>query len=212
MLSPVATFRDVEQFCYESKKLGCKAVFVNSSFLPISKKVLNNSDTKIGCSIGFPLGSSSTSIKVLETEKCLEYDPDEVDMQMHLGAFLSNDYYYIKKEIDAILETIRKKSNNIILKVIIESCYLTNSQIKQASLLISDTGADFIKTSSGFAKHGATLEAVRQIKKAVGNNIKIKASGGIKSYSDAINFIESGADRIGTSNGKLIINQHNKII
>ena len=210
LLQPDVTKQQVEAFCKETKELGCAAVFINSCWLPITSNILMGSNTKIGCSIGFPLGSTATEIKRMETTMCIENGANEVDMQINLGAFKSKDYDYVNRDIQAVKEAITASGKDILLKVIIESCFLSTEEIKIASKLVADAGADFVKTSSGFASSGATVEAVQSMFEAVGNRIRVKASGGIRDLNTCHQMLAAGASRLGTSRGAELIKEFEK--
>jgi len=196
---------DIINLCREAKQYEFASVCVNSSYVSLVKKELAGSPVKVCCVIGFPLGASALEVKLYETEYCVKNGADEIDMVINIGRMKSNDYDYVLKEISAI----RNAAEKIILKVIIETCYLTDDEKIKACELSVAAGADYVKTSTGFGKSGAVISDVLLMKKSVAGKAFVKASGGIRDYADAISFINAGADRIGTSNGITIISQIN---
>jgi deoxyribose-phosphate aldolase len=208
LLQPDARPEQIREFCLTSLELGAASVFAHSAWLPISTSILAGREIKIGCSIGYPLGAIASEIKAMETSMCLELGATEVDMQMNLGAFLSGDHDFVKQDILAVKQAIQNYYNGPdrpLLKVILETCYLSPEQIHEASILVADTGADYVKTSSGFAEGGATIEAVKIMVNAVGHRCKVKASGGIRDLDTALAMIQAGASRLGTSRGSDLI-------
>lgn len=202
LLKATATKQDIIQLCQEAKTHQFFSVCVNSCYVSVASSELNNSNVKVCSVIGFPLGAMSTSAKVEETKQALKDGADEIDMVLNIGWLKSND-------LDAVLNDIQSVKNtmpNNILKVILESCYLTDDEIKKASELAIKAGADFIKTSTGFGSGGATTEHVKLMKNAIGKgSTKIKASGGIRDTKTALKYINLGVQRIGTSNGIAIV-------
>lgn len=201
VLKPTATKDDISKLCKTAVDYGFYAVCVNSCFVPLAKKQLENSSVKLATVVGFPLGAMDTKSKITEANQAIKNGADEIDMVINIGFLKSCDYLYVRNEIEQIKKTIGNK----VLKVILENCYLTKEEIIVASQLAVNAKADFIKTSTGFGTGGAVLEDVKLMKEVVGELIKIKASGGIKTTEQAIQFIEAGADRIGTSSGIQIV-------
>ena len=201
MLKPDASIASIEKLCNEAKDYDFKSVCVNTCNIPLAKKYLEGSDVLVCTVIGFPLGAMSTEAKVFETKDALENGADEVDMVINIGRLKDNDLDYCTKEIKAIKDTCGDKT----LKVIIETCLLTDEEKVNACKCILDAGADFVKTSTGFSTGGATFEDVKLLKQTVGDNCYIKAAGGVKSHEDMLKMIELGANRIGTSSGTKLI-------
>jgi deoxyribose-phosphate aldolase len=156
---------------------------------------LSDSSVKIATVIGFPLGYCIIDAKVLEIEAAISDGADELDAVVNISAIKSKDFDYVKKE----LENLRLASKNKVLKVIIENCYLTPEEIAKTSALVSESGADFVKTSTGFGSSGAKIEDIKIMKDSISPQTKIKAAGGIRTYEQAVKFIEAGASRIGAS-------------
>jgi len=202
ILKPTATEKDIIDLCEEAKEYKFYSVCVNSCFVPLAKQLVEKSSVKICSVVGFPLGAMSTEAKVFEAQKAVEDGADEIDMVINIGFLKSKNYFRVLKDISDVKNAIGK----IPLKVILEISELSKNEIILASEICLDAKADFIKTSTGFSKSGATLTAVKIIRKTVRNKAKIKASGGIRDYETALKFIEAGADRIGTSSGIAIVN------
>ena len=195
LLKPTATERDITELCEKAKQHNFYSVCISSSYVPLAKQLLNNTDVKICTVVGFPLGSTTTSTKVFEAKKAIEDGADEIDMVMNIGLLKSKNYLAVQNDINAVKLAIGKTP----LKTIIEISDLNKNEMIKACELSLEAKSDFIKTSTGFSKSGATLTAVKIIKKTVRNKVKIKASGGISDYKTALKYIEAGADRIGTS-------------
>ena len=202
ILKPTATEKDIIDLCEEAKEYKFYSVCVNSCFVPLAKQLVEKSSVKICSVVGFPLGAMSTEAKVFEAQKAVEDGADEIDMVINIGFLKSKNYFRVLKDISDVKNAIGK----IPLKVILEISELSKNEIILASEICMDAKADFVKTSTGFSKSGATLTAVKIIRKTVKNKAKIKASGGIRDYETAVKFIEAGADRIGTSSGITIVN------
>jgi len=200
-LKPTATESDIKKLCEEAKTHGFYAVCVNGCHISLAKESLAKTDIKIAAVIGFPLGAMSPKAKIFEAVDCIENGADEIDMVINVGWLKSGMYDAVRDEIKTIKEAI----GNNILKVIIETCYLTNKEKEKACSLAVAARADYVKTSTGFGTGGATFDDVKLMKKAVGENAKIKASGGVKDKETALRYIELGVSRIGTSSGPSLI-------
>lgn len=203
LLKPTATEREILTLCNEAKKNRFKAVCVNSCYVPLAKQNLSRTEVKICAVVGFPLGAMSTKAKVFEAKSAIEDGADEIDMVINLGLLKSKNYLAVLKDIGDVKHAVGDK----ILKVIIEISELSKNEIIKACEICMDAHADFVKTSTGFSKSGATLTAVKIIKKTVRDEAKIKASGGVNTYEKALKYIQAGADRIGTSSGVAIVNE-----
>ena len=201
LLKPSATSQNIIQLCKEAKSYNFFAVCINGSFVRLAKRELANSNIKIVAVVGFPIGASATSIKVLETKTCINDGADEIDMVINVGMLKSKDFKYVENEILAV----KNEVGNRVLKVIIETCYLTDEEKKVACKLAMNAGADFVKTSTGFGSNGATTKDILLMKEVVKKQLKIKASGGISNKETALNYISIGVSRIGTSSGIKII-------
>lgn len=201
LLKPSATSQNIIQLCKEAKSYNFFAVCINGSFVRLAKRELANSNIKIVAVVGFPIGASATSIKVLETKTCINDGADEIDMLINIGMLKSKDFKYVENEILAV----KNEVGNRVLKVIIETCYLTDEEKKVACKLAMNAGADFVKTSTGFGSNGATTKDILLMKEVVKKQLKIKASGGISNKETALNYISIGVSRIGTSSGIKIV-------
>lgn len=203
VLKATTTPKDIEKLCNEAKEYKFYSVCVNGCYVPLCKKLLVNTDVKVAAVIGFPLGAMSTEAKVYEAKKCIKDGANEIDMVINVGMLKAKEYDYVREEIRQIKEAIGTN----VLKVIIETCYLTDDEKVKACELAVEAKADFVKTSTGFGTNGATFEDVALMKKTVGNRAKVKASGGVKTYETAVKYIELGAERLGTSSGIQIMNK-----
>jgi len=201
LLVATATPEAICKLCDEAKNHSFYAVCVNSCNVYLASNELHNSEVKVVATIGFPLGASSTKSKREEAKRCVKDGADEIDMVLNIGYLKQNLYKNIREEIAAVKKIIGKK----ILKVIIETCYLEEDEKRIACQIAAKAGADFIKTSTGFGPGGATIDDVKLIIEEVGENLKVKASGGIKDRKTALEYINLGVSRIGTSNGIAIV-------
>lgn len=202
LLKADAQKSQIIKLCEEAKKYNFASVCVNPYYAPLAKKYLKGSNVKVCVVIGFPLGATFTEVKVVETRMAIENGAEEVDMVVNIGALKDGDYRQVQKDIEGVVNAAEGKA---IVKVIIETCLLSNEQKKKACELAVEAGANFVKTSTGFSTKGATKEDVKLMKKAVKGRAKVKASGGIRDYNTAINMIEAGADRIGASSSITIV-------
>ena len=202
LLKATATEADIIQLCKEAIEYDFYAVCVNSCYVTFCKNLLQDSTIKIASVVGFPLGAMQTDSKIFEATQAIKNGADEIDMVINIGLLKSEKYDLVEQEIKQIKEAIGNK----ILKVIIETCYLTDEEKKMATRLTINAGADFVKTSTGFGSGGATLEDIALMKSITSNNIQIKASGGIRNFASAQQYIDLGVTRIGTSNGIAILN------
>ncbi|UJH91666.1 deoxyribose-phosphate aldolase [Antarcticibacterium sp. 1MA-6-2] len=201
ILKPTATPLDIKNLCVEAKEHKFFAVCVNGSHVVLAKSMLKGSPVQIAAVIGFPLGAMSTKTKVFEARECIENGADEIDMVINIGWLKSEHFKAVEDEI----AEIKKAIGDRILKVIIETCYLTEEEKIAACHAALNAKADFVKTSTGFAAGGATLEDVKLMKNAVRGKLQVKASGGIKDTETAQAFIDAGANRLGTSAGIALI-------
>jgi deoxyribose-phosphate aldolase len=203
LLKPTATIADIQQLCKEAAEHNFFSVCVNSCHIALAKEYLqDNSSVQVCCVIGFPLGAMSAAAKVFELIQAKNDGADEFDMVINIGWLKSGKYNLVKEEI----QQLKIAAGDSILKVIIETCYLSDEEKIKASKLAVEAGADFVKTSTGFGTGGATLEAIDLMKKTVNGLAKLKASGGIRDYETAKKYIEAGVSRLGTSNGIAIVN------
>ena len=203
ILSPAATPRDVERYCRETLEYGFWGVMVNPYYVSLAKAVIGNR-AKVMSVVGFPFGATKPFLKAREAEAALNDGADEIDMVMNIGAFKAGLYELVEREVKAVASVVHDYGG--VLKVIIETGYLTPDEIAKASRLVVDAGADFVKTSTGYGPRGATVEDVEIIRRAVGDRAGVKAAGGIRTADQAIAMIKAGANRIGSSHGVDIIN------
>ncbi|HPB34299.1 MAG TPA: deoxyribose-phosphate aldolase [Caldisericia bacterium] len=203
LLKSETKIEDIKKLCEEAIKYQFYSVCINPCYVKTAKEFLKNSDIKICTVISFPLGASTIKTKIYEATEAIENGADEIDMVMNIGMFKSNKYEYIYEEISSIKKAIEYR----ILKVIIETSILSEEEKIKASEIIKKSGANFVKTSTGFSQGGATKEDVLLIRKSVGDNFGIKASGGIKTYQQAVELINAGATRIGSSSSVKIMEE-----
>lgn len=207
MLAPQATSTDIDKLIKEAIKYDFKSVCIAPSYIKYAKEQLAKTDVLICTVIGFPLGYNATSVKVYETKIALDHGADEIDMVINIGRFKNKEYEYVLNEIKAIKEVCGNK----VLKVIVETALLTNQEIKTITEIVLKSGADFIKTSTGFSFRGASFEDVEIMKSIAQDKLLIKASGGIKTGENALKMIKLGASRLGTSKTVQIIEELNKL-
>ena len=200
-LNRKATKEEIEKLCNEAIKYNFASVCIHPYYIKYAKELLKDSDVSVCTVIGFPLGMNTTDVKVFEAKNAIENGADEIDMVINVSALKNKEYFYVENEIKKIREVV----DNKILKVIIEECCLTEEEIIRITHICNECGVDFVKTSTGFDEHGATMEAVHIIRENKKDNVGIKASGGIRDYEPAMKFIEAGATRIGTSSGVKIM-------
>lgn len=200
-LNQNSTKADIDKLIDEAIELDTKSVCVNPCYVIYAKKRLKDTDIKVCTVVGFPLGMSTTETKLFETKNAIENGADEIDMVINIGKLLDKDYDFVYNEVSEIKKCCGKK----ILKCIIETALLNDEEIVTASKLISDAKADFVKTSTGFAKRGASVHDIDLIKSAVSGETKIKAAGGIGTKEYAKELIAHGASRIGTSRTNSIL-------
>ena len=202
VLKPEATKADVDKLCREAVECGFHSVCVNSSFVYYCAQRLKESDVKVCTVVGFPLGAMSTEGKVGETLAAVRDGADEVDMVAHIGMIKSGDWEYVKEDITSVVDAA---GDRICVKVIIETCLLTDEEKGQVCRICKEAGADFVKTSTGFSTGGATVEDIGLMRQTVGPVMGVKASGGIRSAKTAKAMVQAGADRLGTSSGIAIV-------
>lgn len=198
MLKADATRADIEKLCQEAKQHEFASVCINTCFVPLAAKLLEGSEVKVCCVVGFPLGAMSTPAKAFEAQWAVEHGAQEVDMVLNVGAMISREEEIVLRDIEAVVQAAHPKA---IVKVILENCLLNDEQKIRACKLCVQAGAEFVKTSTGFSNGGATVEDVALMKRAVDGRAKVKAAGGIRTRQQALAMIEAGADRIGASAG-----------
>ncbi len=200
-LKAEGTTKHIDKIIKEAIEYKFKTICINPSWIKYAKDKLKGTDVGITTVIGFPLGANATQVKVFETKLALEHGADEIDMVLNIGRLKEGQFDYVLNEIKAI----KKECGDNVLKVIIETALLTETEKKKATEIVVNSGADFVKTSTGFSFHGATPEDVKLMKSITGDKILIKAAGGVKTPEDLKNMIEIGASRIGTSSGVALI-------
>ena len=207
-LRAYAVKEDFEKLCKEAADYGFKMVAINSYPVELCSKLLKGTGVHVGAAIGFPLGQTTIENKVHETKQAIENGADEIDYVINIGKLKEKDYDYIEREMTEIVKACREK--NILSKVIFENCYLTDDEKIKVSEIAAKVKPDFIKTSTGIATGGATLEDVKLMKSIVKDEVKVKAAGGIRDLDTFLAMVEAGAERIGTSAGIEIMNEYDK--
>ncbi len=200
-LKAFATDRDIEKLCEEAIENDFQSVCVNPSRIVLAKKRLVDSNVKVCTVIGFPLGASQAKVKAYEAEVAIKSGADEIDMVMNIGAAKSGGWDIVLQDIQAVVNA----ANGTLVKVIIENCYLSEEEMRKACEVVAVSGADFVKTSTGFGEYGARFEDVEIMKSVVGDRVLIKAAGGVRTPADLDRMIELGVMRIGTSSGMALI-------
>jgi deoxyribose-phosphate aldolase len=196
LLKPDATAQQITTLCKEASQYGFASVCVNPTWVRLCRDELRESVVMVCTVVGFPLGANSTDTKVFETRKAIDDGADEIDMVINIGRLRSRDHDYVKRDIEAVVDEAGQRAR---VKVILENCYLNDQEKVQACLLSKKAGAAFVKTSTGFGKHGARLADVALMRKVVGAELGVKAAGGIRDYDSALSMVEAGASRIGAS-------------
>lgn len=203
LLKAFATDEDLLALCKDAKEMGTAMVAINSYPVKLCKEYLKGSDVHVGAAIGFPLGQTTIEVKVYETLKAIQDGADEIDYVINVGKVKAGKYDYIKEEMIQIVDVCKK--NNVLIKVIFETCYLTLEEIEQLALIAKEVKPDFIKTSTGFGTNGATFEHVELMVKTVDGACGVKAAGGVRDWETCKKMIELGATRIGTSSSRVIL-------
>lgn len=201
LLKADASIDSIKQLCEEAKKYNFASVCVNPCFVPVAKKLLVNSPVKVCTVIGFPLGATLPEVKKLEASESVKAGADEIDMVLNVSMAKEHDYDFIEKEIRLVKEGCKGR----LLKVILETCLLSDEEIVNCCKAAVRGGADFVKTSTGFSKGGATVHAVQLMRNTVGSTFGVKASGGIHNREEAEAMVLAGANRIGASCGVKIV-------
>ncbi len=204
---PETTEKEVKELCQAVKKFGFHSVFVNPCWVKLARDLLGPLGT-VGTVVAFPLGQETKDIKILAAIKAVDQGANELDISMNVGLFKQGDYKAVLSEMEAIVNAVKELKKATLVKFIIETGLLTGEEIKKASELVLKSGADFVKTCSGWGPRGASLEDIKIIKSVVGGKIKIKAAGGIDTYKEAMDFINAGVQRIGTSKAIQILEDY----
>ncbi|NOX90320.1 MAG: deoxyribose-phosphate aldolase [Calditrichaeota bacterium] len=204
MLKPDATRDQIEKICDEAIEYGFASVCVNPTWVPLVYHKLRGHSPRVCTVVGFPLGATFPEVKARETELAVERGADEIDMVINIGALKSGDYELVEHDIRSVVRAAGRR----IVKVIIETCLLTDDEKVKACTLAMHAGANFVKTSTGFSKGGATVKDVALMRKVVGPKMGVKASGGVRSYEEACKMVEAGATRIGASASVSIVSNN----
>lgn len=202
LLKPEATKEQVEQLIQEAKDYNFKSVCINPTWVSLASELLQDTDVKVCTVIGFPLGANTSETKAFETKDAVKNGANEVDMVINIGALKAGDDQKVFEDIQAVV----KASDDALVKVIIETCLLTDDEKRRACQLAKKAGADFVKTSTGFSTGGAKVEDIQLMRETVGETMGVKASGGVHTYDEAVAMIEAGATRIGASASITIVN------
>lgn len=202
-LKPFGTSADILRICDEAKTHHFASVCVNPCNVKLVAGALAGSDVKVCSVIGFPFGTHTTAIKVAEAEGAIADGANEIDMVINVGKLIEGDEAYVEQEVAALVQVCHSKG--VLLKVIIETCYLNEAQIAAMCRIVEATGADFIKTSTGYGSRGASVEDIELFKKYLKKPAKMKASGGVRTTADAEKYVAMGCERLGTSNGVAIV-------
>jgi len=205
VLRPESTEEDIRTACKLARELNVAAVVVNPAHIPIVVADLRGSVVKACSVISFPFGLSTTEAKLAETKHVIALGAEEIDVVMNFSALRSGRQDYVSNEIRKITETAKDARRQVVVKVILETCYLTEPQKRESCLLAMRAGVDFVKTSTGFGSAGATVEDVRLMRQTVGPKMGVKAAGGIRTAEQALQMVEAGANRIGTSSSSSIL-------
>jgi deoxyribose-phosphate aldolase len=201
LLKPEATLEEIQKLCEESIKYQFASTCIQPTWVKYASEFLKKTEVKLCSVVGFPLGANTTENKAAEAYQLAEAGVQEIDMVINIGALKSKDYKKVHKDIEAVV----KAASSAIVKVILETCLLTDEEKQTASLLSLEAGVSFVKTSTGFSKAGATIQDVALMRNVVGPNFGVKASGGIRDLSTTLAMIKAGASRIGTSSGVAIM-------
>lgn len=201
LLKPDAIAKDIERLCAEARAHKLFAVCVNGSWVELARHCLQESEVKVASVAGFPLGAMETDVKRFETEAAIDAGAHEIDLVINIGRLKDGDNKFILRELRDIVEAADERP----VKVILETCLLTEEEKIRACQLVVEAGAHFVKTSTGFSKAGATLDDIKLLRREVGPDFGVKASGGIRDSVTALAMIEAGATRLGTSNGVAIV-------
>lgn len=203
VLKPFATDKDIVDGCRMCEKWGVASMCVRPTDVSLAAKELKDSEVAVSAVIGFPHGSNRPEVKALEAKLAIEDGAVELDMVMNIGKFLSGDYDFVQKDIEAVVAEAKK--SNVIVKVILEICYLSPQQIGKACKIAEAAGADYVKTSTGFGDGPATPEAVEIMIKTVGKTMGVKASGGVRSYEMAVGYLKQGCKRLGAASTQAVL-------
>lgn len=204
LLKPNATEEQIQQLCEDARKFDFMSVCINPTWVKKAVEYLVGTDVKVCTVIGFPLGANTTNTKIFEAKEAVENGATEVDMVINVGALKDGNYDLVAEDINGVYQAVKGKA---LLKVIIETCLLSDEEKIKVCEVAKEIGVGFVKTSTGFSTGGANVEDVQLMRKTVGSEVGVKASGGIRSLQDALNMIEAGATRLGSSSGVVIMKE-----
>ena len=211
LLRPTAGFAEIDQWCAENYDKGFATLCVSPAAVPLAVTHVGDGPTRVCAVVGFPLGYASTGTKTAEAAQLVIAGAREIDMVVHIGALLEGDSEYVRRDIAAVVDAVRQASvGSALVKVILETGFLADTDIVAGCAAAQSAGADFVKTSTGFGPRGATVEDVRLMRSAVGESMGVKAAGGIRDLAAALAMLEAGADRLGTSAGLQIVAEYLK--
>ncbi|MEG1585897.1 MAG: deoxyribose-phosphate aldolase [Bacteroidales bacterium] len=209
-LKPFGTTREIEKLCMEARKYGFAMVAINPAEVTACAELLKGSPVRVGAAIGFPLGQTTSECKSFEIRDAIRQGATEIDMVINIRALQKGDIDLVRREIEDMVAAC--KPAKVISKVILETCYLTDSQKEIVCQISKDAGVDFVKTSTGFGTAGATIEDVALMRRVVGPSIGVKAAGSIRDLDTALRLIQAGATRLGTSSGVEIVESYNQLL
>ena len=201
LLKPDATQQEVEAICNDAREHGFASVCINPTWVPLAYRMLRGYESRVCTVVGFPLGATYPEVKALETKHAIDCGADEIDMVVNVGALKSGDYQLVERDIRAVT----RAAGRHLVKVILETCLLNDEEKVQGSAISKRAGANFVKTSTGFSSGGATVKDVALMRQAVGSEMGVKASGGVRTYEEACKMVEAGATRIGASASVAIV-------
>ena len=203
VLKPYATEKDVIDACSMCDKLGVASICVRPCDVALAAKELKYSDVKVSVVVGFPHGSNRTETKAAESKLAIEDGAVEIDMVMNVGKFLNDDFKFVQKDIEAVVAEAKKV--DCLVKVILETCYLSDEKVEKACKICEAAGADYVKTSTGFGDGPATPQVIDIMIKTVGKTMGVKASGGIRSYETAVGYLKQGCKRLGVASTQAVL-------
>ena len=206
LLKAPSTSKQIRELCLQAKEYDFASVCVNTCYVSLAKEILKDTDVKVCCVVGFPLGAMATVSKAFETKQAIKDGATEIDMVINIGAAKEENWKYVEDDIRAVVEAAQGN----VVKVIIETCLLTDEEKVKACKCAINAKAHFVKTSTGFSTAGATIEDVKLMRKTVKDKCLVKAAGGVRNLKDAMAMIEAGADRLGCSAGITIMEEYNK--
>ncbi len=213
LLRPDGTARDVEDLCREAVRYHFAAVCVFPYYVSLARHLLGTADVKVCAALAFPFGAETARTKVVAAQDAVRHGADELDVVVNIPAMLSGDFGRVRDELASVVRAVRLGAVNsgkgpVIVKAIVETCYLSRKMKKLACMIVEQAGCDFVKTSTGLGPHGATVQDVELLRDCVGAHVGVKASGGIRTWADAARMINAGATRLGTSAGPAIVEDY----